>query len=151
MMNDDCTASAEFRSTSPTARVVLLICKRASTRACTRKQLEKQASERNRQNLETLKANNVFEGEQTVWAECGVCTPHKHTYFFKIIHKRHLKIPKSGSKYFPKAAPRPPEGKKFTHTCPDQQKINFGRPGPASCTPKEAQIDSLNDTKKNLK
>ena len=43
--------------------------------------------------------------EQQVWGEYGIYTAHIHTYFFKIIHKRHLKIVKSCSKYLPKAAP----------------------------------------------
>ena len=43
--------------------------------------------------------------EQTIWAEYGICTSHKHKYFFKSIHKRHLKILKNCPKYLPKAAP----------------------------------------------
>ena len=57
----------------------------------------------------------VFEGsmppsisvtrEQEVWGEYGIYTAHKHKYLFKIIHKRHLKVPKKEVQVYPKAAP----------------------------------------------
>ena len=45
--------------------------------------------------------------EQEDWGEYGIHTAHKHKYLFKIIHKRHLKVPKKRSTYHPKPCPRP--------------------------------------------
>ena len=59
----------------------------------------------------------VFEGsmppsisvtrEQEVWGEYGIYTAHKHKYLFKLIHKRHLKVPKKEVQIPPKSSPRP--------------------------------------------
>ena len=44
--------------------------------------------------------------EQQVWGEYGIYTAHIHTYLFKIIHKRHLKIPRKEVQTPPKSSPR---------------------------------------------
>ena len=58
----------------------------------------------------------VFEGsmppsisvtrQQEVWGEYGIYPAHKHKCFFKIIHKRHLKIPQKEVQILPKSRPR---------------------------------------------
>ena len=37
--------------------------------------------------------------EQEDWGEYGIHTAHKHKYLFKIIHKRHLKVPQKKVDY----------------------------------------------------
>ena len=44
--------------------------------------------------------------EQEVWGEYGIYTEHKHKYLFKIIHKKHLKVPKNDVQILPKSIPR---------------------------------------------
>ena len=77
--------------------------------------------------------------EQEVWGEYGIYTTHKHTYLFKLIHKRHLKAPKKGPNASQKQPQTPPATKKSLRRCRGQKKTNFGRPGPiarAKMTPK---------------
>ena len=44
--------------------------------------------------------------EQEVWSEYGIYTAHKHNYLFKIINKRHLKVPKKEVQIPPQTSPR---------------------------------------------
>ena len=43
--------------------------------------------------------------EQEDWGEYGIHTAHKHKYLFKIIHKRHLKVPQKGVQIPPQKVP----------------------------------------------
>ena len=44
--------------------------------------------------------------EQEVWGEYGIYTAHKHKYLFKIIHKRHPKVPEKEVQTPSKSSPR---------------------------------------------
>ena len=44
--------------------------------------------------------------EQDVWDEYRIYTAYKHKYLFKIIHKRHLTVPKQEVQIPTKSSPR---------------------------------------------
>ena len=59
----------------------------------------------------------------------GKSAAHKHTYLFKLIHKRHFKAPKKRSKSLPKAAPDTTWNQKISQTLPrsEQKPLLGGR------------------------
>ena len=79
--------------------------------------------------------------EQEVWGEYGIYTAHKHTYLFKLIHKRHLKAPKKRSKRFPKATPDTTRNQKITQTLPGPKKPILGGRVPHRARQKDAKVN----------
>ena len=79
---------------------------------------------------------HVITREQEVWVEHGIYTAHKHNYLFKIIHKRHLKVPKKEVQTSPQSSPRDQlKPKRYS----DAKKTIWGTWVRQSHTPKDLQ------------
>ena len=67
--------------------------------------------------------------EQEVRGEYGTYTAHKHKYLFKIILKRHLKVPQKEFQLPPKSSPRDHLKPKYHSDAARTRNTNFRRLG----------------------